>query len=80
MSKHKHTAGERIFIVYDSRAASGDTDDAGILETLSAPSNRKAKQEARSTWGDQPYVLYGCTFNENGEAVQDEAPLVKHWC
>lgn len=81
MTKHKpFTAdGGRVYIVYDARAASGDTDDAEVFESFDAPSDRKAKQQAYRMWREQPYVLYGATFKD-GIAIEDESPLTKHWC
>ena len=79
MAKKKHADGERIYIVYDARAASGDTEDATVLEAFDEPSDRQARQYAYREWRDQPYVLYGNTFKD-GVAVQDDVPLTKHWC
>lgn len=79
MTKHKYPDGERVYIVFDARAASGDTDDAVVLECLGAKSNRAARKEAHGTWGGQPYVLWGNTFKD-GVAIADDAPLYKHWC
>jgi len=78
-NRNKHADGTRVYIVYDPRAASGDTDNATIYESFDASSDGKAKREAFRMWGDRAYVLYGCTFI-NGVAVQDDAPLKKHWC
>lgn len=79
MSKQQHPDGQRVYIVYDPRAASGDTEDAAIYESFDAQSDGRAQQKAYRTWGDRAYVLYGCTFKD-GVAIQDEAPLKKHWC
>ena len=79
MAKSSHPDGKRVYIVYDPRAASGDTDKATVYESFDAPSDGKAKREAYRMWGDRAYVLYGYTFKD-GQAIEDEAPLKKHWC
>ena len=81
MAETRSTApdGRRIYIVFDPRAASGDTDDAAVYESFDAPSDGKAKREAYKMWGDRAYVLYGYTFKD-GVAIEDDAPLKKHWC
>ncbi|MEN3329107.1 MAG: hypothetical protein V7638_3914 [Acidobacteriota bacterium] len=79
MTKRKHQDGERVYIVFDERAASGDTDDAGVLESLAATNNESARREALADWRGTPFVLYGYTFKD-GEAVQDDAPVMKHRC
>lgn len=75
----KHANGERVYIVYEGRAASGDTEDAGILESFSATDDHQAQKIARKAWRQQQFVLYGCTFR-GGVAIEDESPLYKHWC
>lgn len=79
MARHNYQDGDRVYIVFDARAASGDTDDAAVLESFDAPSDGKAKRAAYRMWHEQPYVLYGYTFKD-GQAIEDEAPLKKHWC
>lgn len=79
MTKHKYEDGERVYIVYEARAAGGDTDEAGILESFSAASDGKAKQDTYRLWHGTPYVLYGCTFKD-GLAIEDDAPLARHRC
>jgi hypothetical protein len=69
--------GTRTYIVYDPRAASGDTFEATVYEAFDAASDGKAKREAYRMWGDRAYVLYGYTFKD-GKAVEDDAPLKKH--
>jgi len=71
--------GTRTYLVFDARAAGGDTDNAIVMEAFVAKSDSAAKRKAYSMWGDRAYVLYGATFKE-GVAVQDETPLKKHWC
>lgn len=71
--------GDRVYLVFDPRAAGGDTDEAVVYESFDAPSDGEAKREAYRNWGDRPYVLYGCTFKD-GVAVEDETPLKKHQC
>jgi len=71
--------GRRAYLVFDARAAGGDTDGATVMYAFDAASDGKAKRAAHSMYHDQPYVLYGVTFN-SGHAVQDEAPLKKHRC
>lgn len=78
----QYADGQRVYIVYESRAASGDPDDvfdAAVLVSFDAASDGKAKQIAYRDWHHLPYVLYGHTFKD-GQAIQDEAPLKKHWC
>ena len=70
----------RRYLVFDARAASGDTEDATVMESFDAPSDSKAKQHAYRMWGDRAYVLYGSTRGDDGVYVEDEAPLKKHWC
>lgn len=79
MTKRNHPDGERVYIVFDARAAGGDTEDATVLESFDAPSDRKAKQEAYRMWREQQYVLYGYTFKDE-LAIEDDFPLAKHWC
>ena len=78
-TRSKEPDGKRTYIVFDPRAASGDTDEAAVYESFDAPSDGKAKREAYKMWGDRAYVLYGYTF-KNGVAIEDDAPLKKHWC
>lgn len=75
--KQNNPDGKRVYIVYDNRAVSGNTEDAGILESFDAPSDAKAKQQARRMWHKQNYVLYGCTFKD-GVAIEDDSPLAIH--
>ncbi len=77
--KSKQPDGKRVYVVFDPRAASGDTDEAVVYESFDASSDGKAKREAYKMWGARAYVLYGYTF-KGGNAVQDDAPLKKHWC
>lgn len=79
MAKHNYQDGNRVYIVYDARAASGDTENAAIFESFDAPNDGKARREAFRMWRNQPYVLYGYTFKD-GKAIEDDTPLKKHWC
>jgi hypothetical protein len=79
MATSSHPDGKRVYVVFDPRAASGDTEDAAVYESFDAPSDGKAKREAYRMWGDRGYVLYGYTFKD-GMAIEDDAPLKKHWC
>jgi hypothetical protein len=40
----------KLFILYDARAGSGDTDDASVLDT--ANSKREMKRISRDHWGE----------------------------
>ena len=46
------------YIVYDSRAGSGDTDDASVLEAFDCENDEKAMAEARENWADMAACLY----------------------
>ena len=68
-----------MYLVFDARAANGDTEAAIVMYAFDAASDGKAKQEANSMYHDQPYVLYGSTLKD-GVYVEDGAPLKRHWC
>lgn len=79
MNTNSYKNGERIYIVYDERAANGNTEEATVLESFSTRSDTAAIYTAYRDWAHLPFVLYGCTFKD-GVAIEDEAPLKKHWC
>ena len=70
--------GKRVYVVYEQRAAGGDTSEASVLESFDDQDDRRAKRSARRFWHHLPYVLYGYTF-KNGIAIEDDRPLDKHW-
>lgn len=49
---------KKTYIVYDSRAGDGDTDNASVLEAFDAESDEKAMEEARDCWATMAAVLY----------------------
>lgn len=72
---NRHTDGERAFILYDSRALSGDTDDATVLESWTDKTFAEVRRDVMAFWRGTPCVLYGATFKDNA-AIQDDSPLL----
>lgn len=63
--------GYRFYIVYDGRAADGDTDKAAVLETVGPMRRLKgAMHEAKVCWSDQGACLY--SYAQDGDKLTDE--------
>lgn len=60
----------RCWIIYDSRAAGGETDDASIYETCD--SLAEAQREVKRTWHDGQ--IFVCTVRD-GVSTDEEGPL-----
>ena len=64
--------GEKVWIVYDGRAADGDTDNASVLQTCE--SEKEARQVVRSNIFGRGAVYYEYTFH-NGIAEDESGPF-----
>ena len=63
-------ASEKVWIIYDSRAAGGDTDEAAIYETC------ESLEEARGSLNDWPDgVVYQYDI-VNGEAINKQRVML----
>lgn len=72
---------DAVWVVYDGRALSGDTDDAAVLESLSYPdckNDEDAKRQAKRTWKGHEFTLYRYDLNDKREA-QNERLILAHW-
>lgn len=64
-------SGYRFYVVYDGRAADGDTDRAAVLETVGPMRRLKgAMHEAKICWANQGACLY--SYAQEGGKLTDE--------
>jgi hypothetical protein len=55
-----HVYPDRMFLLYDGRAKSGDTDRAIVMDT--ATSEEEAAELSQSTWADHDAIWYETKF------------------
>lgn len=68
----KARAGTKIYILFDGRAKSGDSDDGAVLDTAS--SVNEAWQASRQCWRDVDAIWYENVFDEKGEVATEVGP------
>ena len=68
----RQRAGKKIFILYDGRAKSGDTDDASVMDT--ADSVNEAWASSRQCWRDIDAIWYENVFDDKGEVATEVGP------
>lgn len=65
---------EPVWIVFDGRALSGDTEDANVLESMGLPDIRtdaQAIRSARRDWRGHEFALYRYDLNNKREAENE---------
>ena len=62
----------KIFILYDGRAKSGDTDDAAVMDV--ADSVAEAWQASRQCWRNIDAIWYENNFDDKGEVATEVGP------
>ena len=64
--------GRKIFILYDGRAKSGNTDDASVMDV--ADSVNEAWQSTRQCWRDIDAIWYENEFELDGKTAVEVGP------
>lgn len=64
--------GSLIFILYDGRAKSGDSDDGAVMDT--ANSVAEAWAASRQCWRDVYAIWYENKFDAKGEIATEVGP------
>ncbi len=72
--------GEPVWIIFDGRAISGDTDDAAVLESFGKSdgvhTDTGAKRYAQHQWGEYEFALY--RYDLHGKQAENERLILTH--
>lgn len=66
--------GKPVWIVFDGRALSGDTEDAAVFESFGWPDvkdDRQAIRDAKELWREHEFALYRYDLNDKNEAENE---------
>lgn len=73
-------SGDPVWIIFDARAISGDTEDATVLESFGKAdgvhTDTGAKRYARHEWGDHEFALY--RYDLSGKKAENERMILTH--